>query len=134
MAQTNPYTNYRNARVSTINRGDMVVLVYDAAIKYLEEVKICMQKKDYNGKGMYMDRAFAAINELRTSLSFDYDRKIAESLSQLYFFMTKQMSNATLKNDIKSVDVVIDILKGLKEAWEQAAKNEKSQKPVTAPA
>jgi len=105
-------------------------MLYDAAIRFLEEAKKKMSAKDFSGRGLYLDRAFSAINELRTSLNFEHNRHLADSLNQLYFFMTKQLSNATLKNDIKSIDVVIGLLRGLRLAWEEALKKETAAKAV----
>jgi flagellar protein FliS len=126
----NPYAKYQNIKVSTVNRGPLLLMVYDAAIRYLDEARSCMSKQDFSGKGIYLDRAFAAINELRVSLNYDHDPKLASALNQLYFFMTKQLSKATLKNDQKSVQVVIDLLKGLRLAWEQAVNEEKPKSEV----
>lgn len=125
MPNISPYAKYKNTRVATVDRGTLLVMVYDAAIQCLKEAKSCMLAKDFSGKGIYLDRAFSAVNELRVSLNFDHDRKIADSLNQLYFFMTKQMSQATLKNDVQALDTVINLLKGLREAWEKAAEETK---------
>jgi flagellar secretion chaperone FliS len=124
MTAPNPYARYQDTKFSTTNKGALIVMLYDGAIRFLEEAKNRMKVKDFGGKGYYIDKAYGAINELRASLNFNADKKLADSLNQLYFFMTKQLSKATLDNDTKAVDIVIDLLKGLKEAWEQAVKKE----------
>ena len=131
MPQMNPYAKLKNARVATVNRGKMIVLVYDAAIQYVEEVKSCMQKNDYSGKGIYLDKAFSAINELRVCLSYDHDSKLASSLNQLYFYMTRQLSKATLENKTEPLEIVADLLKGLKTSWEKAASEDSVIKKVS---
>jgi flagellar protein FliS len=124
MPTPNPYSKYPDVRFSTINKGNLVVMLYEGAIRFLEEAKNRMRVRDFAGKGMYIDRAFGAINELRGSLNFEAHEKLADSLNQLYFFMTKQISKASLSNDSKHLEIVIELLKGLKEAWEQAVKKE----------
>lgn len=131
MAQMNPYAKLKNARVAGVNRGKMIVLVYDAAIQYIEEVKSCISKKDFSGKGIYLDKAFSAINELRVSLSYEHDEKLAGSLNQLYFYMTKQLSKATLENDSAPLNIVVELLRGLKESWQQAASDDSAVKKVS---
>jgi len=126
MTAPNPYAKYQDTRFSTTNKGALILLMYDGTIRFLEEAKKRMKAKDYAGKGLYIDRAYSAIIELRSSLKFDADKKLSDSLNQLYFFMSKQLSKASLDNDVKSVEVVIDLLKGLREAWEQAIKKESS--------
>ena len=124
MPQPNPYSKYQDVRFSTTNKGSLILMMYDGAIRFLEEAKKKMAVKDFSGRGLYIDRAFSALNELRTSLQFEHDEKLADSLNQLYFFMTKQLSQASLKNDIRSVETIIDLLKGLRGAWKEAAEKE----------
>ena len=134
MTQMNPYAKLKNARLATVNRGKMIILVYEAAIQYVEEVKSCMKKKDFSGKGIYLDKAFSAINELRVSLSYEHDPKLAGSLNQLYFYMTKQLSKATLENKTQPLDIVAELLRGLKQSWEKAASEESPIKKVSSTA
>jgi len=131
MPQPNPYSKYQDVRLSTTHKGNLILMMYDGAIRFLEEAKKKMAARDFSGRGLYIDRAFSAINELRTSLNFEHNKQLADSLNQLYFFMTKQLSNATLKNDIKSIDVVIELLRGLRLAWEEALKKETAAKAVS---
>ncbi len=127
MPNPSPYSKYQDVRFSTTNKGSLILMMYDGAIRFIEEAKKRMAIKDFAGKGYYIDRAFETINELRTSLNFDANEKLANSLNQLYFFMTKQLSKATLENDQQALETVINLLAGLREAWEQAIKKESSK-------
>jgi len=133
MPRSNPYAKYEDVKFSTSNKGNLILLLYDGTIRFLEEAKKRMEVNDYSGKGLYLDRAFSAINELRTSLNFEADQKLADSLNQLYFFMTKQLSKATIDNDTKALDLVIELLRGLRVAWAVAVKKE-SANPSIKPA
>lgn len=133
MPRSNPYAKYEDVKFSTSHKGTLVLLLYDGTIRFLEEAKKRMEIRDYSGKGLYLDRAFSTINELRTSLNFEADQKLADSLNQLYFFMTKQLSKATLDNNTKSLEVVIELLRGLRGAWGEAVKKE-SANPSVKPA
>ncbi|NQS97827.1 MAG: flagellar export chaperone FliS [candidate division Zixibacteria bacterium] len=124
MAITNPYVEYQNVRYSTVSRGNLLLIVYDGAVNFLEEAKNRMIIKDFSGRGLYIDRAFGAINEMRNSLNYEVDDKLAGSLNQLYFFMTKQLSRASLENDVEAVEIVIALLKGLREVWKEAVKKD----------
>ena len=129
MPSPNPYARYQNARVSTVNRGELLLMVYDACIRCLKEAKNKMIERDFSGKGLYIDRAYSALNELRKSLNFDADPKLADSLNQLYFFMSKQITKSSLENDPHPLDEVVKLLQGLREAWAEAAKAESNTAP-----
>lgn len=124
MPAENPYSKYQDVSLSTVHRGKLLLMVYDGAINFLREAKKRMEAKDFSGKGLFIDRAFGAINELRTTLNFESNHKLADSLNQLYSFMTRQLSQATLKNDTKSIDTVITLLSQLRETWVEAVKED----------
>ena len=133
MPKSNPYAKYEGVKFSTSNKGNLVLMLYDGSIRFLEEAQKRMISKDFSGKGLYLDRAFSAINELRVSLNFEADPKLADALNQLYFFMTKQLSKATIENDVEAVDAVIYLLQGLRETWGEVVKKE-SANPAIRPA
>ncbi|MBL7190131.1 flagellar export chaperone FliS [bacterium] len=124
MPAPNPFAKYQDVNLSTVNQGKLLLKVYDAAISFVREAKSRMETKDYSGRGLYIDRAFGAINELRITLNFEHNPKLADSLNQLYFFMTRQLSQASLKNDAKLLDDVIVLLSQLRNVWDEAVKKE----------
>jgi len=116
---TNPYSEYEAVQFNTAGQPQLILMTYDGAIRFAKEAKKRILAKDYPGKGLCIDRAFAAIAELRNSLNLGEGRDVAQSLNNLYFYLTKQLSKANLENTTDPLDVVIEILSGLREAWNE---------------
>jgi flagellar protein FliS len=126
-APKNPYTEYEAVQFNTAGQPQLILMTYDGAIRFTKEAKKRILAKDISGKGLCIDRAFAAIAELRNSLNLGEGRDVAQSLNNLYYYLTKQLSRANLDNDTEPLDVVIEILIGLREAWNELFERMKSE-------
>ncbi len=115
----NPYTEYEAVQFNTAGQPQLILMTYDGAIRFAKEARKRILVDDAQGKGLCIDRAFAAIAELRNSLNLGEGRDVAQSLNNLYFYLTKQLSKANLENSTEPLDVVIEILTGLREAWDE---------------
>jgi flagellar protein FliS len=126
-APKNPYTEYEAVQFNTASQPQLILMTYDGAIRFTKEAKKRIMAKDISGKGLCIDRAFAAIAELRNSLNLGEGRDVAQSLNNLYYYLTKQLSRANLDNDIEPLDVVIEILTGLRDAWNELFERMRSE-------
>ena len=127
VAPNNPYTEYEAVQFNTASQPQLILMTYDGAIRFAKEAKKRIMAKDISGKGLCIDRAFAAIAELRNSLNLGEGRDVAQSLNNLYYYLTKQLSRANLDNDIEPLNVVIEILTGLRDAWNELFERMKSE-------
>lgn len=126
-APSNPYAEYEAVQFNTATQPQLILMTYDGAIRFTKEARKRILSKDIPGKGLCIDRAFAAIAELRNSLNLGEGRDVAQSLNNLYFYLTKQLSKANLENSIEPLDLVIEILEGLREAWNELFKRLKTE-------
>ena len=124
---TNPYAEYEAVQFNTATQPQLILMTYDGAIRFTKEAKKRILVKDIPGKGLCIDRAFAAVAELRNSLNLGEGRDVAQSLNNLYFYLTKQLSKANLENSTEPLDVVIEILESLREAWNEMFKRLKTE-------
>ncbi len=118
---------YMQTQVTTTNQGEVVVMLYDGAIKFLNRSKDLMEKKDFAGKGNMISRALDIINELDSSLNLEKGGEIAKNLHSLYFFCNSRLLMANLKASPMIVDEVIKILSGLRDAYAQILSNPEAQ-------
>ncbi|MUM76129.1 flagellar export chaperone FliS [Pseudodesulfovibrio sp. F-1] len=116
---TNPARAYLTTQVETTTQGELLIMLYDAAIKFLKRARIEMENKDYAKKGIYISKAMAIIHELAESLNKEKGGDITPKLNQLYMFCTSQLLKANIRMDIKMIDDVIRILDGLRSAYAQ---------------
>jgi flagellar secretion chaperone FliS len=120
---------YLQTQVNTTNPGDVVVLLYEGAIKFLQQAKVQMAEKDMEKKGLLISRALDIIGELDGSLNVQKGGELSENLHKLYFYCNTRLLQANLKLDPKLVDEVITILSRLKSGFEEIKANQAPTAP-----
>lgn len=112
------HQQYLTTQVTTADRLQLVVMLYEGAINFLGQAKVCMAAKDAPGKGQYLGKALDILAELNASLNFQDGGELAANLSRLYHFMSQHLTRANLTWNDKAVDEVMAMLAELKQAWE----------------
>ncbi|MDR1241619.1 MAG: flagellar export chaperone FliS [Deltaproteobacteria bacterium] len=110
---------YLQTNVSTTSPGELVILLYDGAVKFLNRAKKFIAERDYARKGIAISKAMDIINELSSTLNRDKGGELAENLYKLYFWCNTRLAMANLKLDAEIVDSVIKVLSGLRSAYAQ---------------
>lgn len=112
--------NYIQTQVSTTTQGDLVIMLFDAALKFLHRAKEKIAEKNYAQKGILISKALDILSELQGSLNVNKGGELAERLQKLYFFCSARLLMANLKMDVAKIDEVVGILNGLREAFSEA--------------
>ncbi len=111
------HKQYITTQVSTADRLQLVVMLYEGAISFLNQAKEKMASQDAAGKGFFIGKALDIIAELNASLNFQAGRELAANLFHLYNFMTAHLTKANLNWDLKAVEEVQTMLSQLRESW-----------------
>ncbi|MDR1804020.1 MAG: flagellar export chaperone FliS, partial [Treponema sp.] len=99
MAYTNAISSYRETRVKTASQGQLIIMLYDEAVKCLDRALELMVlsiegKKDPGNIekiSKSIVKAQEIITELTVSLDFDQGGEIAKSLFSLYTWFNKEL-------------------------------------------
>ncbi len=113
---------YLATQVTTTDQGQLLILLYDAAIKFLNQAKTKIDEKDYAQKGILIAKALDILSELASSLNKDKGGELADSLNQLYFYCNTRLLMANLKMDKAIIDEVVKIISGVRDAYVQIIK------------
>jgi flagellar protein FliS len=108
---------YKENSVATQSSGRLVVLLYEGAIRFLKQAIKEMEERDYADKGKYIGKAIDVIDELNYCLDVEVGGETAMNLRKLYFFMTRHLNEAHLRQDPVRVREVIALLEDLNQAW-----------------
>ena len=68
---------YLQTQVGTTGRGEIIVMLYDGALRFLAQAREKMEARDMAGKGMLISRALDIINELDSSLNMEAGGELA---------------------------------------------------------
>lgn len=110
---------YLNTQVSTASKGELLLMLYDTAIKHLKNAQVKMVEKDYAAKGILITKALDIIGELQSSLNKERGGDLAQNLFHLYFVCNTRLLQANMNMDTKLVEDVIGILGGLRQSFAQ---------------
>lgn len=122
-----PLTAYKETRVKTASPGQLIVMLYNEAVKQCDTA-IELLKENPRKKPQYIEKINHAINkvqdivtELMASLDFEAGGDIAKDLFALYVFFNRELMEANIAKDAKRVGAVRTMLDDLRQAWVQAA-------------
>lgn len=118
---------YRRTQVATVDRGRLIVLLYEGAISFLVKAQACQKADDIPGACNFINRAQDIIDELNASLNLDEGGEIASNLRRLYIFMGDQLVKAKVEKTQEPIAEVVKMLSTLNEAWREAVSKPEAQ-------
>lgn len=127
----NGTNRYLETAVETASPVRLVVMLYDGAIRFLNEAKQAIQNRDFETQNLKFQRAQRILAELISCLDFDKGGEVAENLFRLYTYMYNQLVEANLQDSIERTEHVIHLLSELREAWDTIANQ--SEVPIPTP-
>jgi len=110
---------YLQTQITTTTQGDLLIMLFDGAIKFLNRAKESIDAKDYAQKGILISKALDILAELQGSLNAQKGGDVAENLKKIYLLCSSKLLMANLKMDKNLVDEVIRILSGIRDAFAQ---------------
>ena len=142
MAYTNAISSYRETRVKTASQGQLIIMLYEGAVKHLDQ---SLEFLSLNAGGKKNPgniekisnsilKAQEIITELTVSLDFEQGGDIAKNLFSLYTWFNKELLEGNIQQDVRRIMMIRNQLNELKSAWtEIVAKNnpESAGKAVT---
>jgi flagellar protein FliS len=132
----NPYQNYFANQIQTASPEQVLIMLYDGAVRFLREGRAAMEAGDRAGKLEKISRVVAILTELSNTLDFEKGGEVAENLDGLYWYMTRELTRANARDEAEALNVSENILLELREGWVQAIENMRpeSEKPAAEPA
>ncbi len=118
---------YKKTSVNTASKEQILLMLYQAAIKNCKKAIEAIEKKDIAAKGEYIGKLQDIIIELNSSLDFEVGGDVAKELSSLYDFILFSSTQANIKIDTEPLEGCIEVLTTLYDGWQQAIKSLKTE-------
>jgi flagellar secretion chaperone FliS len=112
---------YAQSSILTASREELVVMLYDGAIRFLRQSAEAMRGGDRETSRNKMRRAEAIIDELNTSLDMSYG-EVPARLRSIYLFCKRHLIHANASTDPEAIEAVVRLLAELRSAWNQIAR------------
>ena len=129
------YNAYKKASVNTASQAELVVLLYEGAVKKLASAS---SKFGPDGKLPVANiesfssdvlRAEEIITELQVSLDMEKGGEIARNLMSLYLYFNDQLRSANISKNKEKIDSVLNMMSQLAGSWRQAAEKSNGTVP-----
>lgn len=116
---------YQTVQVTTTDRGRLLLMMYEGAIKFLRQSKAGLDANDIAKFCRFLSKAQAIIAELMNTLDFEKGGDIARDLDRLYDFMLFYLTEANLHRDGKRIVKVIGLLDTIYSAYKEIIEGQK---------
>ncbi|MGA9857113.1 MAG: flagellar export chaperone FliS [Solirubrobacteraceae bacterium] len=107
---------YRASSVLTASPGQLVVMLYDGARRFLHQASVAMADGQIVLAHNKLTRAEDIIRHLRSTLDLDQGL-VAERLQSIYTFSLSHLRQARLDQDPQKIEQVSEMLGRLRESW-----------------
>jgi flagellar protein FliS len=113
---------YRRTAVMAATRGELVVMLYDGARRFLRQAAAAMGDGDIERSHNTLRRAELIVAHLDGTLDHDQG-ELADRLHSIYTYCLKRLLAARLDRDPGKLDEVCELLGELRDAWAQVARD-----------
>ena len=126
----NAYNVYRQTQTQTAAPGELVLMLYRGALRFLSSANEAIGKNDVLTAHTSLLKAQAVITELRDTLDFERGGDFARNLESIYVYMHRRLVEANVRKDVRPVHEVFDLLRELLSAWEVAVRQTSAAAPA----
>lgn len=118
----NAYQVYRQTQTQTAAPGELVLMLYRGAVRFLSAAVEAIEKKDVVQAHDKLVKTQAIIANLLETLDVEGGGDVARNLSRLYDYMLRRLIDANVHKDASAAIEVQGLLRELLPAWEAAVK------------
>lgn len=121
---------YRRTEAQSASPLQLVVMLYDGALRFLSEAKAAQATGDMPRRAHALRRVAAIIAECHATLDLERGGAVAAELDRLYSYVSTRLIDINVKRDATAIDEIHTLLTPLRNAWAEAA----AQSVITAAA
>ena len=127
------FNAYKKTSVHTASKEQILLMLYQAAIKNCKKAMEGIEEKNLAKKGEFIGKLQDIIIELNNSLDFEVGGKVAQELASLYDYLLYASTQANIKIEIEPLTGCLNVLNTLYDGWVEAIKSMKVA-PTATPA
>jgi len=130
-----PSQEYLKTKVMTASPEMLTLMLWDGAIRFAEQGKDAILKKEIEASYKSLVRAQQIVTEMISCLKHSVNPDLCGKLAALYNFIYRRLVDANLQKDAKLVDDALEIMRHQRETWsmliDQLAKERAAEAQAT---
>src|SRR5574344_2361954 len=117
----NSYVNqYKQNEIETATPEQILILLYDAAIRFLIKAKQAIEDKNIQETHNNWVACENIMLEFMSTIDMKNGGDLAQRLYKLYDYFYNTLVEANMQKDMRKVNEILNHLKGLRETWQKA--------------
>ena len=108
---------YLRTRVLTATPEQLQMMLYDGALRFAEQGRVALEKKDYEATYNSVSRCQKIISEMTCSLKHQVAPELCQRLAALYNYIYRKLIEASTGHKMEAIDEAISLLKFQRETW-----------------
>jgi flagellar secretion chaperone FliS len=120
---------YKKTSIHTASKEQILLMLYQAAIKNCKKAIEAIEAKNVPAKGEYIGKLQDIVIELNNSLDFEVGGDVAGELSSLYDYILFASTQANIKIDASHLEGCLNVLNTLYSGWRDAIQSLKNEAP-----
>lgn len=121
MRQSDPWKSYRQVATQTATPGQLILMLYDGAIRFLERALTGFDLDDPADSNTTINnnilRAQDILNELNASLNLQAGGELAQHLRQVYLYLDWRLTESNVQKEALGIREAVTKLTALRDAW-----------------
>lgn len=120
MAVNNPYAAYQNSKIMTASPAELILMLYDGAIKFSNIAVAAIEKNDIEKAHNNIIKTERIINEFRASLDTRYE--VSKDFDVVYVYLLRRLHEANIKKDAEIMEEILKHLRTMRDTWKEVMK------------
>jgi len=127
LSRNKPWESYRKVATQTATPGQLVLMLYDGAIKFLEKA---LTGFEYDDPLMFNQtinnnilRAQAIVHEMNATLNMEAGGEVSSNFRRLYNYLYRRLTVANRTKQKEPIEECISRLRVLRDSWAEMLRN-----------
>ena len=121
MLQTRPANPYLATQVTSSSPLELVVLLYDGAIRAVRSARDAVVQKNIPARREALSRALSIIAELQGTLDHEKAADLSRELDRIYAWCASRLLDGAMQHQVAPFEEVDRVLDTLRSAWRTIA-------------
>ena len=117
MALPNAYAQYKNSKVLTASPAELVLMLYEGAIKFCNIAIMAIENKDVQKAHTNIVKVERIVDHLRMTLDMKYP--VAQDFERIYTYLSERLIQANIKKDKEILEEVCGHLRSVRDNWKE---------------
>jgi len=131
MQRSNPWQSYRNVATQTASPGQLVLMLYEGAIRFIEQGLKGFSYDDPLEFNLTVhnnvQRAQAIVREMNASLDMEKGGEVAANFRKLYAYLDRRLNEGNVRKQKEPLEEAAMRLRVLRDSWAEMLRQNRGE-------